>query len=67
MEHFRLDIVLDIQAILGRKLLINQMYEIMNKVSQLSITSESESVQLQCRKVIIIVFLYCIVLSWRSS
>ena len=44
---------MDVQAILGRKLLINQMYEIMNKVAQLSITSESENVQLQCRKVII--------------
>jgi len=40
------------QAILGRKLLINQIYEIMNKVAQLSITSESDGVQLQCRKVI---------------
>lgn len=54
MEHVRLGIVMDIQAILGRKLLINQMYEIMNKVAHLSITSESENVQLQCRKVIII-------------
>lgn len=44
------------QAILGRKLLINQIYEIMNKVAQLSIASESENVQLQCRKVI----RYCI-------
>lgn len=52
---------MDGQAILGRKLLINQIYEIMNKVAQLSITSELDSVQLQCRKVIFI--LYCIVLS----
>ncbi|XP_065909347.1 small subunit processome component 20 homolog isoform X2 [Dysidea avara] len=42
-----------LRAILGRKFITNQIHEVMNKVAQLSITSESDSVQLQCRKAVL--------------
>jgi hypothetical protein len=40
-----------LQAILSRKLVVDEVYDIMQKVTNLSLTSDSEHVQLQCRQV----------------
>ena len=43
--------LLFLQAILGRKLVVGEMYEVMMKVASLSLTSDSEHVRLQSRQV----------------
>lgn len=44
-------ISLDVQTILGRRLIVGEIYELMNKVAELSVTAESEHVRQQSRQV----------------
>ena len=39
------------QAILGRKLVTSEIYELMHKVCELSVKSDSEYIRQQCRQV----------------
>ena len=44
-------IFIHVQTILGRKLIVDEMYELMHKVAQLSVSAESEHVRQQSRQV----------------
>ena len=44
-------IYLTFQAILGRKLVCGEVFELMQKICELSVTSDSEHVRQQCRQV----------------
>ena len=56
-----------VQAILGRKLVVEDIHKLMYKIAQLSVTSDSDTTRQQCRQVPIHSFLHSHILRLFNS
>ena len=55
------------QAILGRKLVVDDMHKLMYKIAQLSVTSDSDTTRQQCRQVLIHSYTHTCILTYLES